>query len=476
MAQLDELMKKFKVDLPLDITEKAKGRKRRAWLEENSENILTKSSCSNEALDKREIESREDVKLSPNLVQTEAKVGTEPSPNLDQTEGKVCTELSPNLVQTRSMSDNKAQDKQKTGSKVGTEPSPEPSPNPVQTGSKVGTEINFFSIVGLQSKVVLFIYNLCKSDGSTVTRPISISYINEVFKTTSNASQQAIKRVIKKGFLKRNSFKTGRGGWTRYELPKIVYEHLFKLESQSKLSPNLVQSEYKPGTQEGTEPSPNLSSSSSSLIINKETTSTNINELSTGWISIQTPQVLKNLHFGKNIIVQVSNANLVSPEELQESLNAFAFDITENKLLETKKIQNPVAYFMGIMRRKQPYTPPSNYKSDENKAIEENIKRLEEAAAKLKSLQEMRKREEDIQLGITLEEWMQQLSIDDKKMIVPEKNMIKVGTERHNKILNEVLKSAIDENIDLHEFLSEIHAGKRQAQPKYTPTFTLDLH
>ena len=64
-------------------------------------------------------------------------------------------------------------------------------------------------------------------------------------------------------------------------------------------------------------------------------------------------------------------------EDLQNSLDAFAFDILENKIIEEQKIKNPVRYFMGILNRKNPYTAPSNYISDENKALAENSKRLE---------------------------------------------------------------------------------------------------
>jgi hypothetical protein len=188
----------------------------------------------------------------------------------------------------------------------------------------------------------------------------------------------------------------------------------------------------------GTKLGTTLPSSSSFLNINNTTTTKAEDE--DQWREVQIPPLLRSLNFGHHIIKQVRDRNLLDPDELQQSLDAFSFDLSENDIIKLKKIGDPVRYFMGIISKKMQYAPPSNFINDEDKALEENKKRLAEIKKK-------REEAERIEVDLAFEEWLSHLSKEDKVGLVPENNFFKVGTPFHTQMLrahfNESLKRGI---------------------------------
>ena len=145
-------------------------------------------------------------------------------------------------------------------------------------------------------------------------------------------------------------------------------------------------------------------------------------------MTIQIPPVLKSLNFGEHLVKQIRERNLLTSSELQESLDALAFDINENDLIKSKKIGDPVRYFMSIANKKMRYAPSGNYISDELKALEENKKRLE--------ILKQRKQElEKVNAELEYEEWLVSLSEEEKIKLVPEDSLLKVGNQFHNQLL-----------------------------------------
>ncbi len=70
---------------------------------------------------------------------------------------------------------------------------------------------------------------------------------------------------------------------------------------------------------------------------------------------------LTEIRFGRNQVAQIAREGKFTPDELQDSIYAFAFDLSENG--KSKTITGvPLNYFMGILRR-GPYAAPSNYES-----------------------------------------------------------------------------------------------------------------
>jgi hypothetical protein len=157
-----------------------------------------------------------------NLGQTQDKPRPERRTNLGQTQDKPKT----NLRQT--------QDKKGLLHK-------KPRTNLGQTQDILPILCNFYSLVGLQRKITLFIYEICKVSRSRITSPLSTEHLASTCQTTKFSVQKTIQRLENKKVISRNSFKNGRGGWTQYELSDAIFQEIMHEETQSKLRTNLGQ-------------------------------------------------------------------------------------------------------------------------------------------------------------------------------------------------------------------------------------------
>jgi len=311
-----------------------------------------------------------------------------------------------------------------TQNKVRTQLRTEPRTNLEQTQNKVGTKATLSSIVGLQRRIVVFVFEETKSSREKVTAPISIQNLAESCKTTSMAAQVTIRRLEKKGVLLRGEYKNGRGGWTRYELPNDLFQELLQQETQNKLRTNLEQSWNKLRSQPRTELRTSPSSSSSILNIYKTTTSEEVVqnqstkggfELSPEWQEVDI-EALSSIGFSKHHLIQIARQELLTPDLVQDSISAFAFDLKTNG--KEKGINSPINFFMGILRKGMPYTPPDNYVSPKDTAIRKILeirKKEEESAKELKEL-EFRK-------------WLRETPVEEKKKLVGESYGIKYTEE-----------------------------------------------
>lgn len=99
----------------------------------------------------------------------------------------------------------------------------------------------FNFLVGLQKKIIEIIYRFCRINGEKTTDKISLEFLSSNCKANPAVVQVMTRRLISKGVLGKFESKEGRGGWTRYSLPDVVYEELFQLETEKKLSTNAEQ-------------------------------------------------------------------------------------------------------------------------------------------------------------------------------------------------------------------------------------------
>jgi hypothetical protein len=164
-------------------------------------------------------------KVEPKWSQTEAKVEPEPEPKWSQTEAKVEPRKS-KKIQSRAKVE------------------PEPEPKWSQTEAKVEPKVRLAphpsSVVGLQRKALLFLYESCRFLGSRITPPFAIQNIADGCKTSISATKKAIQRLIEKKILLRAEYKDGRSGWTRYELPASIYNALLHEETGAKVESNCI--------------------------------------------------------------------------------------------------------------------------------------------------------------------------------------------------------------------------------------------
>jgi len=273
-----------------------------------------------------------------------------------------------------------------------------------------------------------------------------MDHISKNCKTTYHAARKAIQRLEQKEFLKRAEFKVGRSGWTKYEIPDATYQELLQNETEANSRPIRGQTEAKPGTELRPEPRPSAPSSSSSLrSIDLETTTTGEatsaepRELDTQWQSIDCSP-LTELRFGRGQIAQIAQSDRVTPEELQESIYAFAFDLCENQ--KAKNISGaPLNYFMGILR-KGPYTPPANYEDPESRQKRLYLEAKEQQRKKRLELEERLE-------AVEFEEWLEKQPLEQRALLVPPKDFAKPGGTAHNYQLREYFRENIWPNLRL---------------------------
>ena len=171
-------------------------------------------------------------------------------------------------------------------------------------------------------------------------------------------------------------------------------------------------------TQPATQPTTALSSSSSSYINNINTTTTGDEHknqkayvLSDEWKSINI-EPLNSIGFTSTHLAQIASQNLLSAAIVQDSINAFAFDLQENKKGASIKKGDPTNFFMGILRNGKPYAPPSNYESPQDKAMRIYLDRKREA-------EQSRAAMEKEAFDYAFKDWFSKLSDEEKIRLLP---------------------------------------------------------
>ena len=78
--------------------------------------------------------------------------------------------------------------------------------------------------------------------------------------------------------------------------------------------------------------------------------------------------------------------NELTPKQVQDSINAFAFDLYENKRGEKIKT-SPLNLFMGILKGGNEYNPPKNFESEEDRFLREQVEAEREKLEKRQQMQ-----------------------------------------------------------------------------------------
>jgi len=347
--------------------------------------------------------------------------------NLEQTENKVRTKVISKAEQTQSEVGTKSEQQRpveiETKIKVVSEPRTQGGTNLDQTQNEVRTNEGFLSLVGVQAKMIQFIYNICRAKGTRTTDPVTISQLANACKTTPASAQVTTRRLMKKCVLIRASFKNGRGGWTRYELPENIYSELFNLETQNKLETNQEQSQNKARSQPGTESRTTGSSSNSeNLNLKNQTTNTDLSE---DWLEIITPQSIKDIGFGRSQLIQVSKKGQLSAEDLQKSLDQFSYDL-ENQAIHPRT--GPLNYFMGIVNKNGVAYISESYLKAEKEDAEAYIKRQAEAG-------EAKKLAGEKKLEIAFVDWSESIGDEEKRRVAPPMDFLELGSSGHDSML-----------------------------------------
>ncbi len=333
--------------------------------------------------------------------QIEDKVET----NRGQSGDKVETNWRQNQVQSRDKLETIKNSILETRDKVGTKVETLLETNRGQSGDKVETNWrqklgsdfhkeavkSFESLVGLQRKILIIIFECTKESRNGTTDPISVSFLSMKTGAPINSVKKTLQRLEQAGFFVREEFKNGRCGWTKYRLVDSVYQKLINHETRDKLETKWVQTGDKVGTKPGTQPETSSLEEEDSSYLNRSSSSrvsqtTKILEpLPKDWMEINFSELTAlNIPFGQNHLRQIHATARVSAQELQESINHYAYDLryTPGRKLA---VQNHLGYFLNSLKN-GPYAPPKGYKSPVEIVRENYAASKREEAARIEKL------------------------------------------------------------------------------------------
>jgi DNA-binding HxlR family transcriptional regulator len=287
--------------------------------------------------------------------------------------------------------------------------------NREQSGSKVGAKPRakktgfspLSKIIGQQKTLLILLYQECKKARMENTEALTLEYISDYTQIGKSVIKNTLQRLENKNCIMRKEYKNGRGGWTKYALRDDIFHDLLRLEKDHQLDKNNEQIDNKVGAKPRADSS--LSSSiSSNLVTTREEFKKFLPE---NWEHIETDDLSK-IGFTREHLLQLCKNENLNPEIVQESINAFAFDLEENGKADRIK-GSPLGYFMGILRKGLPYFPPENYEPPETRALRQYIEHKERQKTAKEEL-------ENRKFELELDEWIEKLSEEEIYQMIEE--------------------------------------------------------
>jgi len=286
------------------------------------------------------------------------------------------------------------------------------------------------SLRGYQLTIFNYLIKHCLVNGKTETEPLLLDEMSKTTAIQKNAVKTAIARLLEKQLIVRLHGKKGRSGYQCFCIKEEIRSNWLEMG---------IRMDIKTGCEKDIE-----IDSSSSLNIYKTTTNKvqNINQpqLPTEWQQLDL-EPLAIIGFSKVHLSQITSQNKLSPEMVQDSIYAFAFDLQENNKAKTIK-GDMINFFMGILRTGRIYTFPSNYESPQDKSL----RLYRESKRKIEQERVVAEKEA---INLAFNEWFTKLTNVQKIELLPE-------LLRHNTSSEKLGKSKILESSARTHFETEI--------------------
>ena len=225
---------------------------------------------------------------------------------------------------------------------------------------------DLYKLSNSMKQVFFHVFESCDKRKSLKSYPLQYQKLADLLGLSHSNIKQCFVRLRKKGFIKNQITKTGRGGHCIVEINESIKYHVsaFLLEQQ------------KNGDQTVTK-----------QLLNSDQTVTNNNVVSSSYINTTTNETgeldsidfscLSKYGFIQSHILQLQreyekNPQLALPTKIiQESIDALAYDLKHNEA--EKRFKNtPVAVLMSLLKQGKPYmsTTPEKFKTPEQEAID----------------------------------------------------------------------------------------------------------
>jgi hypothetical protein len=296
------------------------------------------------------------------------------------------------------------------------------------------TEHSVQNLSGNRLKIFESILELCLQ-----SRSRTISTTHEYLARASNIRLGSVKTTTQRmkldGFLTKRPLGLGRGCLIEFGIPDQHFDGYLAIQMTSKANTKTPQSEHKANTLPDTTPS----SSSSVNLIKKATTTNNTTsetnpsfssgssapiDLPIDWSDIQIPPSLQDIGFGRTQIRQLFHTGTLLATEVQDSLEAFAYDLDAGQV---KSRGSKLGFLMGILRRSGAYVSEA-YMTELKMQVEANELRRRETL-------DLRRKTAETALVAAATEIFQKLTDDEKRHLVPESHLAKLGSVSYQKLV-----------------------------------------
>jgi hypothetical protein len=338
---------------------------------------------------------------------TTDKVPTIPRQNTEKNTDKT-------VIESRQRADNEPT-KLPTKVRQNNDKIPAQTPTQTQTISRQNGDITehnkvpynrFSKLVGIQRKIIIFIYDCLKISREKHTNELTSSHISLSIEEKHDSVTRTMERMLKSGLLVRYDSKKGRGGWSKYEISEQLFLEIVQLETNNRLNRMPRQNTDIIMTQTPTQ-IPTAPSSSSSFNINNTTTT---NEEGRNVDDIIFSDVLLGMGFNHGHKVQIIRDSTMPIDEIQLSLDSLSFDLEFDDM--KKSLRSPISVIMKLLKNNSSYTSAKGYESEEDRIIRENTERTQ---AKNKERAEAKNK----LINASFDEWVGEMSRNEIQNIVP---------------------------------------------------------
>jgi predicted transcriptional regulator len=315
-------------------------------------------------------------------------------------------------------------------------------------------------LFGLQKMALFNIVENCKERGLLYTSPITNEFFRNTLNTDINSVKTTIQRLIKKGLIQRKEAKKGKGGYTVFSVSSAIRnaaieaEKLLDKDKQGKWL--LVGNKETIGKQL-------VNNKVNNKVNNPHVVSSYIN---TNYVGLDIPEnwqgidlsSLEAIGFNQSHLVQIcrtyeKNPTLtLSPEMIQSSIDAMAFDLKYNK--EKLNFQkSPAVVLLSLLKKAQPYnsvTPDKCVSPVQDALNKHNQMLLAQRTKEQQLLQQIK----DTEFSV----WIEELPEEELLLLCPEKE---IPLKNSEKLFKTVRKKMAKEKAKDY-FDAEIWPNKKQ--------------